>query len=155
MKYLILAIIMLAACIEAEKSEFLEVRYVIDGDTIIVEDGSNKGIKVRLIGINAPESRDYKHRKKEAFGEESSDFLKQLLENQKVQLSYDVEELDQYGRHLAYVYLENGKMVNNIMLRAGYAELMTINPNVRHVSMFVQSQTFARENRLGIWSQPD
>ena len=153
MKKIILLALLFCACHEAEKSDWLDVRFVIDGDTIIVEDGSEKGIKVRLIGINAPESRDFKHRKKEPFGEEASNFLKQLVEGQKVQLSYDVEELDKYGRHLAYVYLENGTMVNNSMLRAGFAELMTISPNVKHVDLFVESQHFAKENRLGMWNR--
>lgn len=147
-----LFILSLTSCYESEKTDVLKVVKVIDGDTIIVLDSTGTEVHVRLIGINSPESRDFKHIKKEPLGEEATEQAKNIMKDMRVYLEFDVEKQDKYGRALAYVYTEDGVFVNDSMLRSGYAELMTISPNVKHVDRFVASQAFAKAHEKGIWS---
>lgn len=130
---------------------FERVRKVIDGDTFIMDD-TEKGTHVRLIGIDAPESRKTKYEDVQPFGAEAKEFATNLVEGKNVKLVYDVEPKDKYGRTLAYVYLEDGRMVNAIMLSEGLARLNTVPPNVAHVDEFKELQTKARESHKGMWS---
>ena len=117
-----------------------ELERVVDGDTIIVHDPDGERLRVRLTGINAPESVHEDESKNTEEGREASQFLKDLLENTKtVYLEYDVEEFDQYDRTLAYVWIDTGKtyiMVNEIMLATNYAEPVYIKPNLRYADAF-------------------
>ena len=93
------------------------VRQVIDGDTITVS-----GIgTVRLIGVDAPEKTGG-YRPSEPYGDEATRFMKSLLDGKVVQLEYDGERKDPYDRTLAYVYLEDGTLANEAIIRAGFAE---------------------------------
>lgn len=107
---------------------------VVDGDTIVVKvDGKKE--KVRMIGVDTPESVHPDESKNTEFGKEVSNFTKKKLEGKYVRLETDVQERDKYGRILAYVYLDN-KMFNKTLLEKGYAKLMTIPPNVKHADEF-------------------
>lgn len=132
--------------------KYFTVKKIVDGDTFWIDDGSLKGIKVRLIGIDAPESR--KTFKKEAgiYGKESKAFLIQLLKGKRVRLVYDINQLDQYGRTLAYAYLEDGKFVNAELIKNGYAIIMTIPPNIKFADHFYQLQVHARKTKKGLWN---
>lgn len=137
----------------AEKKKLtalMAVTKVVDGDTFWVDDGSEKGKKVRLIGVDTPETL---HPKKgqEAYGREASDFTKSLLSSKKVRLEFDVDSLDRYGRLLAYVYLENGLFVNAELVRKGYAQVATFPPNVKYADYFLKLQRKARDRKLGLW----
>jgi len=68
-----------------------------------------------------------------------------------VELEYDVTATDKYGRTLAYVYLPGGLMVNEQILRAGYAQLLTIPPNVKYVDRFTAAQKEAVAASRGLW----
>lgn len=139
-------------CAGQDKS-YYAVTKVVDGDTFWVADGSAKGLKVRLIGVDAPESRKTGRKEVEYFGRESAEFLTRLLSNRKVRLVHDVGKKDRYGRTLAYVYLEDGTFVNTELIRRGYAQVLTVPPNVRHADEFVRLQAEARRNRRGLWSR--
>lgn len=130
---------------------YFKVSKVVDGDTFWVDDGSEKGVKIRLIGIDAPESRNVFKKKKGYFGPESKAYLKDLLENQLVRLEYDVDSLDQYGRTLAYVFLSDGTFINAELVKNGFAVVMTIPPNFKYVDEFVSLQREAREASRGLW----
>ena len=65
----------------------------------------------------------------------------------------DVELRDKYGRLLAYVYLSDGEMFNALLVKEGYAQIMTIPPNVKHQDLFLKLQREARENNRGFWKQ--
>jgi len=69
----------------------------------------------------------------------------------RVGIELDVQARDKYGRLLAYVYLPNGKMLNEEIVKAGYANLMTIPPNVKHQETFLRAYREARENKRGLW----
>ncbi len=131
---------------------WMKVTRVVDGDTFWADDGTPKGLKVRLTGIDAPESR--KSFKKEVgyFGIESKAYLTKLLHNQQVRLVTDIRPKDRYGRTLAYVYLSDGSFVNALMVQQGYAITLTMPPNVKHAALFARLQAEAREHKRGLWA---
>jgi micrococcal nuclease len=149
----VLLILLLVSCHQVKDVQWFDVRRVTDGDTLVIDDGSQKGIRLRLIGIDAPESRDYKHRKAEAFGLEATAFMEQLVDGQQVRLEFDVEKQDKYGRYLAYVYTRSGTFLNNEMVLQGYAQTMTIQPNSRYEALFYDSQQQAKRAQKGIWTK--
>jgi len=125
---------------------------VVDGDTIIVHlHGQDE--RVRLIWIDAPESV-HPTRPVEPFGEEASQFMKDLLENQSVLLEMDVQERDMYGRLLAYVRL-NEVMVNNLLLEKWLAQVSTRPPNVKYVDLFTATQSASIEASNGMRNKDD
>ncbi len=73
------------------------------------------------------------------------------MADRSVQLKFDVQEQDRYGRLLAYVYLEEGTFVNAWLVENGYAVVMTIPPNVKYQELFLKLQREAREARRGLW----
>ena len=123
---------------------------VYDGDTLTVRlaQSPEKPVKVRLIGIDTPEL------KVGEFGEVARNYLKSLLQGQDVQLVYDAERSDKYGRTLAYVYLKDGTFINARLLEKGYARVMTIPPNTVHREEFNKIQEMATEEHTGIWALP-
>jgi micrococcal nuclease len=133
------------------QTRYYKVKNVVDGDTFWVYDGTTKGIKIRLIGINAPETRNTGRTQVEYFGKEAKAYLTRMIAGKSVRLVYDVTKLDRYGRTLAYAYLENGVFVNAEMVRQGYAQVMTIPPNVRYADLFIRLQSEARNNNRGLW----
>ena len=135
------------------KNSFLSVTKVVDGDTFWVDNGTEKGMKIRLIGIDAPESRNAFNKRVGYYGKESTAYMKQLLQGKRVRLVSDVDSLDQFGRTLAYVYLEDGTFVNAELIKGGYAVLMTIPPNVRFAEDFIALQREARRKNRGLWGK--
>jgi micrococcal nuclease len=122
-----------------------KVTRVIDGDTLQISTGE----KVRLIGVDTPETKDPR-KPVQPFGQEASAFTKQLVEGQEVRLEFDVQRQDKYGRTLAYVYVRD-KMLNAELVRQGFAQVATYPPNVRYQERFRQLQREAREARRGLW----
>lgn len=70
-----------------------------------------------------------------------------------MRLELDVDQMDRYGRTLAYVYLEDGTFLNAKLVEEGYAVIMTVPPNVKYVDLFIKLQKEARENRKGLWGK--
>ena len=127
------------------------VKRVVDGDTFWIDDGTQNGRKVRLIGVDTPEPRDVYKKKKHPMGKEVSAYVSRLLSSRSVRLELDVKKTDQYGRVLAYVFLEDGTHLNAHLLEKGYAWLMTVPPNVRYADSFYALQQKARRAGLGVW----
>ena len=128
----------------------VQVLRVIDGDTIEVSWRDTKE-KVRLIGIDTPESVHPDQNKNVPYGKIASEFTKSMLEGQTVGLEFDVQERDRYGRLLAYVYIGD-IMFNKLLLDEGHASVSTFPPNVRYVSEFTDAQTAARNSGKGQWA---
>lgn len=126
------------------------VERIVDGDTLVVDGGT----RVRLIGIDTPETVDPR-RPVECFGQEASGHLTELVPpGTAVRLVYDVERLDRYERTLAYLYRSaDGLFVNAAMVRDGYASSYTVPPNVAHADEFVALQREAREAGRGLWGE--
>ncbi|MBI4270359.1 MAG: thermonuclease family protein [Candidatus Rokubacteria bacterium] len=136
-----------AAATDAAAPEAAVVR-VVDGDTIHVRLGERVE-KVRYIGVNTPELH-HPTRGEEPGGREAADVNRRLVAGQRVQLELDVQARDRYGRLLAYVWV-GSVMVNAELVRLGYAQVMTIPPNVRHQQRFVALAREAREAGRGLW----
>jgi micrococcal nuclease len=132
---------------------YYQVKHVVDGDTFWIDDGSVKGIKVRLIGIDAPESRHSGHKDIAHFGKEATAYLERLIGGNKVRLEYDTGHFDRYGRTLAYVYLEDGTFVNAKLVQDGFATVMTVPPNVKYANTFIRLERKARNQERGLWKQ--
>jgi len=134
-----------------QKTPLLAVSKVIDGDTFWVINSRGQEEKIRLIGINTPESRNTGRTKIEYFGKEATAFAKKTLTGKRVRLEYDVQRTDRYKRTLAYVYLENGMFFNALLLQEGYARVATYPPNVKYQSQFINHQKRAMDLRRGLW----
>jgi micrococcal nuclease len=132
---------------------FLIVTKVVDGDTFWADDGTSKGLKIRLIGVDAPESRRSFKKKVGYFGKEAKTYLTNLLSGKSVRLEYDLNPTDHFGRTLAYVYLEDGTFVNAELVKNGFAMTLTVPPNVKFADEFVKLQEEARENSRGLWKE--
>ena len=154
--FTIIFILTLQSCHSPAKrggEEYYLVTKVVDGDTFWIDNGTRKGRKVRLIGVDAPETRRTVRKEVGYYGNESKRYLTKLLLNKSVRLQYDVDPIDRYGRILAYVYLEDGTFVNAALLKQGYAMVLTVPPNVRHAERFVKYQAQARKKERGLWQK--
>jgi micrococcal nuclease len=119
---------------------------VVDGDTIDVQ-LEGQQYRIRYILVDTPET----YGGTEPFGPEASAFNAQLVDGQTVWLEKDVSETDRYGRLLRYVYLADGRMVNEELLRAGLATVATFPPDVKYVDRFLTVQAEAQRAGVGLW----
>lgn len=127
-----------------------EVERVVDGDTLVINiDGVSE--KVRLIGVDTPESVHPDSSKNVEYGKVASEYTKNTLENKSVTLELDVQERDKYGRLLAYIY-SDGEMFNLKLIREGHAKVATFPPNVKYTEDFTAAQEEARKEGIGLWS---
>ncbi len=133
-------------------SAVVQVVRVIDGDTIQVCCVFGDRVKVRYIGIDTPETH-HPMRGVEPYGMEAAEANRNLVDGKKVTLDFDVQQLDKYGRTLAYIYLEDGTFVNAWLVENGYAMVMTVPPNVKHQELFLRLQREAREAKRGLWAK--
>ncbi len=117
---------------------------VTDGDTIRVRLASGREERVRYIGIDAPERGD-------CFSARATAFNAELVAGGEVRLERDADERDRYGRLLAYVYADD-TFVNAELVRRGYAQPLTVPPNVRHEDRFRRLARDARRAGSGLWS---
>jgi endonuclease YncB( thermonuclease family) len=116
-----------------------------DGDTLWL---SGVG-KVRLIGVDTPEV----YGEVECYGREASAFVERLLPlGSRVSYRLGVEPRDRYGRALAYVYLDDGRLLNMVLVRRGFAQPLTIPPNDELANRFVASARGARRRDAGLWA---
>jgi len=122
------------------------VTRVIDGDTIEIEGG----YRVRYIGIDTPEIA-HQGKPAEYFAEEASEKNRELVLGKKVRLEKDVEDKDEYGRLLRYVWVDD-TMANAELVRLGYAYSYSYPPNLKYQPYFLQLEQKAREQGLGLWS---
>lgn len=133
------------------QADLVEIVKVVDGDTVDIDlDGHTE--RVRLIGVNTPET---KHPTKpvECFGPEASAYMTQLLpKGTTVRIERDVEARDRYGRMLLYLYLGSDNLFINLDLVArGYGTPMSIEPNTFHRNDFVRAAAQAEAANVGLW----
>lgn len=124
------------------------VEYVLDGDTFDLSDGQ----RVRMLGIDAPEA-GFRGKRKDPFSEEATAWLRDRIQGREILLRIDHPKTDKYGRTLAWVFDENGTLVNQEMLRAGRVRLLAdfglpadLEPALR------EAESEARIRKLGIWA---
>ena len=122
------------------------VAWLSDGDSLhCVEDGE----RVRLLLIDAPESAQV------PWGDSAKAALASLLpQGVEARVEYDVERRDDYGRLLAYLWLDDGRMVNEAMAEAGYVVLLYYPPNGRYRARIEAAVEAARTDHRGLWATP-
>lgn len=126
----------------------VKVERVVSGQTLEVTGLSPQSAllqKVRLIGIEAPDLDQ------EPWGYAAKQQLENEIEGQTIVLESDVEPEDAYGRRLAYVWL-NGQLVNEQLVKQGYALAAPRSPNTKHEQRLTQAQEWAKIMGLGIWN---
>lgn len=136
----------------SSSNEFYQVVDVVDGDTIKVTINSETKT-LRLIGLDTPETLDPR-KPVQCFGKEASQKAKELLLNKKVKLEVDTtqDNLDKYGRLLRYVWLEDGTLYNEKMIKDGYAHEYTYETAYKYQSQFKLAQKEAQDNQRGFWA---
>lgn len=146
-----------------EKCDLEEVQLVqvIDGDTIRIIGSDNLEYKVRLIGIDTPESVHSDASKNNEFGTMASEHTKEMLKNvDTLYLEYDVLPTDKYNRVLAYVWFSSdasniSNMLNARILSDGYAMDKVYEPNHKYAKQFEAIRTRAMETNTGLWQYPE
>jgi len=133
--------------------EEVTLKRVVDGDTIIVLNKNKEELRVRLIGIDTPESVHPDANKNTAEGQLASDYTKsQLKKGQTLYLEFDEEPQDKYGRTLAYVWLDHQvdstniediakNMYNAKLIADGYAIAKKFPPNTKYAELFEELQS--------------
>lgn len=150
----LLTLLVLAALLAArvyrqqpEDSEWRLVTRVVDGDTLVLDGGE----RVRLIGVDTPEL----HAERPAvrrLAQAAKEFSESMAEGRRVRLEYGSQRRDRYGRTLAYVYVEDGRMLNREIVRQGYGYAYTRFP-FRYQEEFRRLQREAREGNRGLWGE--
>jgi micrococcal nuclease len=130
----------------SDAQTWYRVKWVNDGDTIVLNDGR----RVRYIGINAPEI-DHEYQKAEPFGYKARSFNQQLVNSQKIRLEFDKERHDQYGRWLAYAFLRDKTFINLRLLQEGYAYYLYRRPNGKYHKILLKAQQKAMKTQKGLW----
>lgn len=126
-------------CCKKDKTAFIS--RVVDGDSVELKDGT----EVRLLGINAAERGQLCY-------QEAANKLKELIEGKNVILEKDVEDKDQYGRLLRFVFLEN-ENINVKMVKEGLAKVYVLEPNVKYESELREAWEKCKEQKKGCLCQ--
>lgn len=121
------------------QTNLVKVTKVIDGDTIEIESGE----RVRYIGIDTPERGD-------CYSNEATNKNSNLVFGKMVRLEKDVSEADRYGRLLRYIWIGN-ELINETLVRDGFAQSSTYPPDVKYQGRFVAAQRVAVNGNLGLW----
>ncbi|GJQ49400.1 MAG: thermonuclease family protein [Candidatus Kuenenia stuttgartiensis] len=137
---------------------------VIDSDTLRVRYKSNEE-RFKLVGITTPDTKlnsavldNAEKYEKDVndillIGKRTLEFTKSLVKpNDKVSIEFDIQFLDKDGRYLGYVYLEDGRMLNEEIIKAGFASPSAERLNVKYKKKFQKAFADARENRKGLWN---
>ena len=122
------------------------VKYVIDGDTVILKNDE----KLRYIGIDTPEI-DHEAKQAEPLGYAARSFNTKRLGSKKVRLEFDLEKRDHYNRILAYIFLPDGTFVNLALLRSGMGTYLHKPPNLKYADRLLKAQRKAMSDRKGVW----
>jgi len=149
-------VMMMSLPLHAVVTENAVVVAVVDGDTLRVKYNGRRE-SVRLIGVDTPESRRNQKLMRDVYrtkrdvntilelGVAAKTYVESTVKrDDKLVLEFDIQRRDHYRRLLAYVYLANGKMLNEELILAGHAMPMTVPPNVRYQDRFYEDYRRAR-----------
>ena len=137
--------------VTTENEVLIKILKVVDGDTVDIDIKGNTE-RVRLIGVNTPETK-HPTKPTECFGPEASAYLTQLLpKGTHVRIERDIEARDRYGRMLLYLYRESDNLFINLdLVLRGYGTPMSIEPNTFHRNNFVRAAAQAEAANVGLW----
>jgi len=127
------------------------VTRVADGDTITIDRGSGPE-RLRFVGVDTPELHDAR-KPVECFSQQASEYTKSLL-GQHIYLETDPSQdaTDRYGRILAYIWTQDGRLFNLDLIASGYGHEYTYRTPHRYQNEFRAAETAARTNHIGMWS---
>ncbi|NOY14932.1 MAG: hypothetical protein GXP43_01820 [bacterium] len=134
--------------------ETYKVEYVIDGDTVVVDTGE----KIRFLGIDTPEIHG-ETRLERCLAARAKHVTEKLVGGRKIYARKDVRDIDKYGRLLRFIFSKRAdvdsleRSVNYKLVRAGYAKVLTIPPDVVAAGRFVEAQNQAVRERKGLWGK--
>jgi len=134
--------------------ETAKVLRVVDGDTVKLDNGDT----VRYLYIDTPETKKPGESKK-CYGLEATKANQKLVQNQQVWLIPDKSDTDRYQRKLRLIFLSPKdidtpeKSVNAILVKNGFARSTFYKPDVTHQDLFLEIQTSAQQNQVGIWGK--
>lgn len=140
----------------AEKIEQVVVERVVDGDTIILEDGRT----IRYLNIDTPESVK-PNTPVQCYAKEASAINRELVDKRTIYIKYDEQERDRYGRELRFIFLKAEdtsdieKSVNAYLVEMGFARSMIYKPNDTYENDFYTLERQAKRNNIGIWRACD
>jgi micrococcal nuclease len=143
--FLLLLFVQPVVC-DQETGQEAKVIDVVDGVTIIVSYAGNP-VSCIYIGVSAPGSEDLLSFSK------ARQFNKDLVAGKTVQLEFDEQKYDRYGRLLAYVHCGD-VFVNAELIRQGYGSVAIVSPNTRYAEQFLRLESEAREAKRGLWAEP-
>jgi len=126
----------------SEKTTSAKIINVIDGDTVKTQNGE----VIRLIGMDAPEVSG----ERECYADEATKKLEELVLGKNVELEKDISETDRYNRLLRYIWTGD-TLINEVLVREGFAMVATYPPDVKYKDRFVNAQQSAREGKIGLW----
>jgi len=142
---------LLAACSAIAFGASREARTcmrAVDGDTIVLDGGE----RVRLIGVDTPELH-HPVKPVQYFAREARDFVQARVARRRVWLEYDQTRHDRYGRTLAYVFLEDGTLLNLELIERGYGFAYTKFPfRADYMARFRRAESEARRRDRGLWA---
>ncbi len=148
------ALVLIGACLLAGwaaagpgEERLAAVRRVADGDTLELTGGR----LVRLIGVDAPEI-DHSTRSAEPWALEARAFLAAAVSG-GIRLETDMEKEDRHGRMLAWVFLPDGGLLNERLLREGLAYCLPTPPNLKYEDRLLRAQRAAMAEERGIWKE--
>lgn len=141
--------------------EKVRVVSVTDGDTIRIENSSGQVSRVRIIGVDSPET-EKEGQPGEFYADEASGFTEDTLLGRTVYLEKDNSDTDRYGRLLRYVWLSLPEEINAdrlaeynfsaMLLKGGYAESIEVGEDNKYASVFESLEQSAAEKDMGMWS---
>ncbi len=138
-------------CGTSDYDQTVSVRHIIDGDTLVLQDGR----KLRLIGIDTPEL-GYKRRPAESGALAAQSYLRALVKGKnRFRLKFGAEREDRHGRLLAHLFLQDGRNVQASLLQEGYAIALNVPPNVLFSDCYEEQMSLARAAKLGLWQLPE
>lgn len=138
--FFIIFILLVTPYFSYAENNQVSVVSIQDGDTVTVKTKSNKKIKIRMYGIDAPELS-------QSYGKKSKEHLEKLLKNKNI--TYKTANVDSYGRTVATIYAGDIN-VNYEMIKSGYAW------HYKHYyksKKYSEAEKYARDNKLGLWAE--
>jgi micrococcal nuclease len=122
----------------------------VDGDTLVVQRASGAQERIRVIGVDTPEDVA-PGRPVQCWSRRAAAFTSKALQGREVLLVPGRERHDRYGRTLAYVTRSDGFVLEDALLRGGYARTLAIAPNVDNEARYAALELQARRAGRGLW----
>lgn len=135
---------------EGGDRELVRVVRIVDGDTVELADGRI----VRYLGVDTPEIAHNSTQEDDCYGQEATVYNSSMVLNKDIELEFDVEREDRYGRTLAWIWLvDNGgdRLLNEEIVFRGYAKVLIIPPNGMYEDVLREAEDSAKDRNAGLW----